>query len=179
MGVSVTVNNALANSEDIIPSVSFNDTLSKVGYDVIDFRNWGMKWYFYDTKNKYHHQYLRENNVSPENLILGAKAIINDVADELEMSLPSDPIEARKILEGFFVDNKEELHCVIKMLQKMYDDNEINKAWNFITELASKNKDEIENNLLYEKIKLQMDYVELAVFFYTAGKNGHSIEWGY
>ncbi|XWV24549.1 putative ORFan [Tupanvirus deep ocean] len=179
MGVSVIVNDAIASNEHVVERISFDYTLSKINYDIIDFRHWGMKWFFNDLGNKYHRQFLRETNVTAECLIIGAKAIINDVADNLSMSLPDDPIEARTVLKGILAGNKKKLSSIIEILKKMHDEDEINKAWDFISELTLKKEDENENNLLHEKIQSLMDHVELAVFFYTAGKNGHGIEWSF
>lgn len=171
MGVDIIVKDAINDNEII----TFDQTLSQLGFSITDFRHYGMKWYFYDLNDKYHTDELRIQSVSATDLMIGACEIINDVSKELSMDLPNNPIEAYQQLKEIIDENLETLDQIITKLQSYYECKNVHGAWKYLNKVA-KQKD--QPDLSYQ-IETVIRYVELAVFFHVCGSNGHSIEWSY
>ena len=218
MGVEVIVNYTIENINGKEKITSFDETIKKINYEIIDFRSFGMKWFFYNYNGDYLCQIsmLKSDIVNPDKFISGSEMMIHEISEILNLKLSADPIVARKTIKQILLDNKNELENVINQLQNMFICNEFDKAWSFIKETQCKLVDPKTNNELEQiisdlhkfnknndtnkawsyianinkhnnytcnniiaKIESVMKYVELAVFFYTAGKNGHRIEWSY
>jgi hypothetical protein len=214
MGVNIIVNDVIVNSDTGSKTISFDETLNKIDYNVTDFRNYGMKWFFYDFGNPICEIHdIRYDANKPEKLVNGSKIMINEISNQIGITLPENPVDARSILKEKIMTNKNELQNISNKLNQMLFDNEIDSAWKLIRSLQSsfyKEKSKSDLQLVIEEIQNKIDhndisgvwtyinkinkndedanndiliiysvinYVELAVFFYTVGKHGHDIEW--
>jgi len=183
MGVDILVKDIVVPFMTSIYTQTFDESLGLVKYRVTDFRKRGMKWYFFDTKELYHNDYLMGNGkshiVESKNLIIGAKKIIADISLELNLKLPNNPIKARDFLQNFLDNDKSKIESIIDTLKSFCENNDIVAAWDFLSDVNKYGLDGSPEHPLVRKIVSVMDYAELAVFFYFCGEFGHQIEWSF
>lgn len=170
MGVDIIVKDAMINDEKI----TFDQTLSQLDFSITDFRKSGMKWYFYDFNDKFHSDELRSQFVTPVELISGANKIMDDVSEELLMDLNNNPIKAYQELKEILDEKLRILDQIIVKLQYYHERRKIYGAGKYLDKVKQMNYLDSFIN-----IDAVIHYVELAVFFFVCGTNGHSIEWSY
>lgn len=128
---------------------------------------------------------LPENPIEARTALLKiietSKDKILDIYNKLQSMLNNDQIDAAwnfiLTLQSLFIKEKKkaELEIFVSKLKNKINNNNISGAYSLINK---ENYSSTENNL-FIKINPLMKYVELAVFFYTVGKHGHSINWSY
>ncbi len=137
MGVEIYVKKFIDTSNNTTKKVSFDETLEKNNCDIIDFRKWGMKWYFY-----YNHDIsksldcydpeLLENKVMPEKLVTGSLKMIDGIFKTLGLEPCSEPIKAREIFFDYVLGYVYNLRQIISNLRNLYDNNDFDGAWKLL-----------------------------------------------
>lgn len=164
MGVEILVEDSVRKSNGIDEKIPFDETLKKIDYGIIDFRQWSMKWYYYNwdqnEKISYYDCELLQDDVMPDKLVSGSKQMIDVIFEKLNLKSLDNPIESRKIFLNVIQENVNQLKKIISNLRELYVNDRFDEAWLLINEYQIDKKffDECKSKLCQKIDQLRKFY---------------------
>ncbi len=142
-----------------------------------DFRGEDLGWYFNDWSKHYHPMGIRGGTdfvVDSATLMYAGELIMDEIAENLQLTLSDDPLEAKRELDRIKTSDMAVLRSVIDELEFFAESGQPERAWEFLKGAPQK----FTHGIPHRVIDLSK-YIDIGAFFYIVGLCGHGGKWIY